>query len=400
MQKGNKKVIILSCYQWQQKGNKVGLHYFGEYFLKKGFDVFWLTTPISLISFLSPSYYNEKILKLKDTLKGEKIYNYNSSNLLINFVPFVFFHPANHFFLNDGFVIKNYLKLSIPSIKKILKKYNFLFPDILLCDVGGLLLENVLNYLKPKLKIYRISDLVKGFQDVPKPFYKIEENIIKNWDVILPVNKEIYKYAEKIRRKRMGIYCLPNGVEVDIFFKRKEEPEIYKKIPRPRIVYAGSLDFWFDWELLFSVAKMNKQFSFVIIGPYQKIPKNLLPNIFLIGSVPHENLPSYFNHADVGIIPFRNCSIVKPIERPLKFYEYLASGLPVVSVSYGALKRGMSPYAFFGNTPQEFSLALKKALKISSKERERFRKIAKKFSWDIIFKKLDIILNKYIKDNI
>jgi len=82
------------------------------------------------------------------------------------------------------------------------------------------------------------------------------------------------------------------------------------------------------------------------------------------------------------------------VERPLKFYEYLASGLPVVSVSYGALKK-MAPYAILADSPKEFVEGIEQALRFGKTERNKLKEVAKKFSWEKVFKEFDKILSLY-----
>lgn len=392
--KKNKKIIISSSHMWGVEGIKVGLHFFGEYFLKKNYDVFWITIPFSLFSFLRPKFYKEKILKLGNFLKGGRIYHFNK-NFLINFSPLTLFHPKkNNWILDNDFIVRNYLRFSFFPLKMIFKKYGFQNPDIFLFDSGGIN-SYILKIVNPKIVIYRLSDLSEGFKDLPYSVIKLEKELLKNSDLVLAVSKKLFNYALKARGKRKGLYFLPNGVDVKLFSKKFSPPLLYKKKLGKIAVFVGGLDFWFDWNLVLEVAKKNKDISFVIIGKGSNIPSFLPKNIFLLGPIPHQKVVAYLKYADVGLIPFRNLPIMNTIERPLKFYEYLAAGLPIVSVSYGDLKKGLSPYAFFGNTPEEFSKALNKALKVSPKERDKFKKIAKKFSWDNVFKRLEKILKKY-----
>ena len=80
-----------------------------------------------------------------------------------------------------------------------------------------------------------------------------------------------------------------------------------------------------------------------------------LSNVIFVGAVERDRLPAYLNHADVGIIPF-NCRdflpLIEPV-RPLKLYEYMACGLPVVSVAWQELRQMNSP-AWLAETIDEF----------------------------------------------
>ena len=78
--------------------------------------------------------------------------------------------------------------------------------------------------------------------------------------------------------------------------------------------------------------------------------------------MPHRDLPAYLWNADVGIIPFdavSHAALVNSIN-PLKLYEYMACGLPVVSVAWEELRRIASPARLTG-TPEDFIAALGQA---------------------------------------
>ena len=49
------------------------------------------------------------------------------------------------------------------------------------------------------------------------------------------------------------------------------------------------------------------------------------------------------------------------VERPLKFYEYIAAGLGVACTDLGALRGGMAGWACFGNGPKDFAQAIREA---------------------------------------
>ena len=126
---------------------------------------------------------------------------------------------------------------------------------------------------------------------------------------------------------------LPNGVDAENFARPRPEPEDIAGLARPRVVYVGALEYWFDVELLERCALARPDVPFVVIGPRPDgLPASLatLRNVHLIGPRPYAEIPAYLQHCDVGIVPFRRDALVDSIH-PIKVYEYLAAGLRVVA---------------------------------------------------------------------
>jgi glycosyltransferase involved in cell wall biosynthesis len=109
-------------------------------------------------------------------------------------------------------------------------------------------------------------------------------------------------------------------------------------IPEPRLVYHGVLsDFKVDFPLLMQTAQARPQWQWVIIGEEREGQRSellaqlaRLPNVHLLGYRSYRSLPQYLRGMQVGVLP----TLLNEYTRsmfPMKFYEYLAAGLPVVS---------------------------------------------------------------------
>ncbi len=116
------------------------------------------------------------------------------------------------------------------------------------------------------------------------------------------------------------------------------EPQELKQIRRPIIGMTGVLNDRVDFGLITEVARKRPGWSFVVIGPFADGPINArsvknfrrLPNVHLLGPRPHDRLPMYIRSFDVCIIPYVKNSLNEHCS-PLKMYDYLASGRPIVS---------------------------------------------------------------------
>ncbi|CAB3718847.1 hypothetical protein LMG24238_04703 [Paraburkholderia sediminicola] len=109
-------------------------------------------------------------------------------------------------------------------------------------------------------------------------------------------------------------------------------------IPEPRLVYHGVLsDFKVDFPLLLQTAQARPQWHWVIIGEEREGQRSellaqlaRLPNVHLLGYRSYQTLPRYMRGMQVGVLP----TLLNEYTRsmfPMKFYEFLAAGLPVVS---------------------------------------------------------------------
>ena len=136
-----------------------------------------------------------------------------------------------------------------------------------------------------------------------------------------------------------------NGVDYE-FFSRPQVNEEMASIAKPTVGYFGALADWFDYDLMFEVAQARPQYSFVLIGGYEVEQTrgtndvsrlSRLPNVHFLGHQAYSELPSYLAHFDACIIPFRVNDLTRMFD-PVKLYEYLSQGKPVVSTEMAELK--------------------------------------------------------------
>jgi glycosyltransferase involved in cell wall biosynthesis len=159
-------------------------------------------------------------------------------------------------------------------------------------------------------------------------------------------------------------------------------------LPRPVFGFAGNfLATKVDFELLEHVASARSECTLLLIGP--STPETLtslerlgrLPNVRWLGRKPYDQLPTYVAAFDVGLIPYvandytRSCF-------PLKLYEYLAAGKPVVASGLPELAE-MEPDVVLADSPASFVDAIGAALgRAGATDRARRMQIASRNSWE------------------
>ncbi len=164
----------------------------------------------------------------------------------------------------------------------------------------------------------------------------VEKKIAMEADVLVATAPSLARYLEELSGR--NVLLLPNAVDTELFDSSIPHPRP-ADLPtaRPVYIYVGSLwGEWFDWDLLLRVARTSPKASVVVIGDYRGQCPASAPNLHFLGLKPQSELPAYLAHADVGILPWKRDAITASTS-PLKVYEYLAMGLPVVAPDLEAL---------------------------------------------------------------
>lgn len=137
-------------------------------------------------------------------------------------------------------------------------------------------------------------------------------------------------------------YLLANGSDVDHFATRPtRQPAALRSVMlegagRPVLGYIGAVSWRLDNELLSRVSAARPDWSIVLVGQVEGEPPRA-PNIHLVGAVPYDELPAWTHAFDVGIVPYR-LNAFNRASFPLKVFDYLASGVPVVATALPALE--------------------------------------------------------------
>ena len=200
-------------------------------------------------------------------------------------------------------------------------------------------------------------------------------------------------------------YFIPNAAD----FKHSEKAlqdstPIYSELhhlKRPIVGYFGNIERRLDYKMIHEVMRMNLDKTFVFVGPVEpeflkKISPSEIPNLKLISRVPYDEMPNVIKGFDVAIIPFKKDEVSYTIF-PLKLFEYLGSGKPVVSTNFNTHLNEFT----FGTVPfctnaNEFSEAINDALENDTPQKKQERlNAAKENTWDRRLTEFSNILEEY-----
>lgn len=167
-----------------------------------------------------------------------------------------------------------------------------------------------------------------------------ERQLLDRVDVVIATSRPLY---ESKSRFHSNVHLVEHGVDYERLSRAvKEEldtPRELETLRRPIIGYVGVVGEWVDLDLLAALARGCPEASFVVIGPVLVPygPCANLPNVHWLGERDHASLPEYLRLFDIGLIPFRHVPLTR-CANPIKLFEYLAAGVPVVSTGLPSVR--------------------------------------------------------------
>lgn len=168
----------------------------------------------------------------------------------------------------------------------------------------------------------------------------LERELLRHADHVLYVSRALMAKEAPLSGERA--HFLDHGVDLAHFQRRTgAEPGDLAAIPRPRIGFFGGLDdYIIDFRLLERVARTLPDAQLVLIGDATCSLGDLatLPNVHWLGFRDYADIPAYGSGFDVALMPWLAGSSWIHASNPIKLKEYLALGLPVVSVDFAEVR--------------------------------------------------------------
>jgi glycosyltransferase involved in cell wall biosynthesis len=260
--------------------------------------------------------------------------------------------------------------------------------------------EALFEALRPQLVVYHCVDDIAAQAGIDgASFRAAEERFVRRADLVLASApalarrmRELAGSAGERPDDRGGkVMDAPNVADTELFARALREGPVdpaLAALAHPRVVFTGAIvTTKLDLPLLAELARLRPRWSFALVGPVGPgDPRadvsmlSALPNIHLLGPRSYEELPAVLRGADAGLIPYARNELTGSIF-PMKVYEYLAAGLPVVATELPALS-DVAEVAKAADAPSMARL-LEEAMAEDSPERRAARsRAAAAHSWD------------------
>jgi teichuronic acid biosynthesis glycosyltransferase TuaH len=186
--------------------------------------------------------------------------------------------------------------------------------------------------------IYDLTDDWAAFEADPDRRAQVEAQIdflTRRADLVLACSRWLETQA---RQRTEHVIYLPNAVDSQDAGS-VTHPDL-DRLPSPRLGYVGTLhSARIDVPLVAQVAERRPDWSFIFVGPnLLSTPDSAalfgLPNVHDLGTRPHYEIQAYVAGLDVCLMPNRVTDFTRSLD-PLKLYEYLAAGRPVIATPAG-----------------------------------------------------------------
>jgi hypothetical protein len=164
---------------------------------------------------------------------------------------------------------------------------------------------------------------------------------------------------DRWRRIRSDVRLVHNGLDLSALPALQARSESEKKV----LGYVGTMAAWFDWDWMCALAEARPNDEIRLIGPvFNPSVRRLPENVKLLPACRHSAALMEMMKFDVGLIPFKRNKLTDSVD-PIKYYEYCALALPVVSTDFGEMRgRSGMPGIFVSRSANDVAVSIKAAL--------------------------------------
>jgi glycosyltransferase involved in cell wall biosynthesis len=383
----NRDIVIVSLSDWE--GPKRIRQFLSEELARQGNRVLFVESQYTLSKFVK----NPSLGRALRFLKGPRR---QSDNLfLLSTFPFI---PGGEF---SPLISRTNWNVERSLLRTAMKQLGFRDSILWIFAYNA---APLIGKLGESLSIYFCNDafsLLVDSKSLQQRVSMLERQVLKQADIVFTVSE---KLSEEKARFHPSVHTINHGVDYRLFQKSAELQSSARPsdLPsgKPIIGYSGVIRYMLDLELIRALADLKPEWDFVLVGPVSESGSDFYAriedlkrrtNVHFLGSKRPEELPLYIGQFDVCLLPYVRTEVSTYYASPLKFFEYLAAGKPVVSTV--GQQQYDSDVVTNSTSTGEAILAIGKALRDNSAELESKRRaIAAENSWEQRFLQIDRIL--------
>ena len=293
--------------------------------------------------------------------------------------------PVLPFFNRFRFINRLNQRRLARFIRKKIKKHGFSEP-VLWCYSPSS--ADLAPHVPHRALVYDCVDRHSAYGGLMKPELvdRMEADLAAQADQVFATAQAL---AERLKQYNETAVCIPNGANYELFARAQKArpcPEELRDLPRPILGFVGALQPCIEYSYLVAAAQAHPQWSFVLIGGEKPgadlAALRLLPNVHFLGLRPHDQLPDYIAQFSLCLNLFAENALSRDVS-PLKFYEYLATGKPIVSTPQPQQVLQFADAIEIAGTAAAFVRACERAVEdTDSVRREKRIEYGKKSAWD------------------
>lgn len=273
----------------------------------------------------------------------------------------------------------------------VYNNYNMLMDEIVRKKIKIDILYNTwaknhrwVDYVNPKITIYHSCDSFDEWKSY-------EKSMLDKSDIVLCTSE----YIRNLRAKEHhNVHLVRNAVDQSLLNKKYRTIKEIDDVQGFKIGFIGAIGTWVSTYLLRKVAMKYPTF---FVG--LEFGKNCPVNLINLGAKPFDELVNYYNSFDAFLLPFNTKSEITQAACPIKLYEYMAIGKPIISTSWEETEifNSNEKLIFTSKSDEEFLNNIDYVANLKSHELEniktKYKEIASNNTWNERFKVVKNAIN-------
>ncbi len=336
------------------------------------------------------------------------------TNLHIIRLPVLNIH--GHFIWNYSFYLLCFLSIFCLSVFKNIRKiylreigvarYLLMIKSLLRCEL--LYETHTIQSMEQKEIEKLLFDGITPDKNRLDKILKKETKVLTNVDKLIAISESLKSAIRKHLSVSRRITTIPDGALISDVRERV----FSKKLNNRNIIYVGQLYLWKGVDILIKALKKIPDATLTIVGGLsyendicrlKKLAEEIgvKSRVQFKGFVPHRYIKKHLMAADVGIIPLTDNVMSRYFTSPLKMFEYMSAGIPIVASDLPTIKEVLTDHENAvlvkpGDT-KNLALGIEGLLndqEFANKLSRKAYEDVKQYSWDMRAERIIGVLNE------